>query len=71
MKLSSLWHVLTVLIGIIGVAAVITGWIIKDKMLIGLTGSDLTDKATMVILIAIWMALVAVIHIAKEDKEEN
>ncbi len=70
MRLSSLWHFLAVFVGIVGFAAAITGWIIKDKVLFGLAGSYMADKATMVILMAIWMALVAVIHIAKEDKED-
>ena len=69
MNWASIWHTLTVIIGVIGVAAVITGWIIKDKVLFGFTGHELADKANIVMLIAIWTALTAIVHLAKGDKE--
>ena len=72
MKWSSFLHVITVLVGIVGIVAVITGWILQDKILMmGWTGNDLADKSMMLMSIAIWTALGTLIHLSKEDNKED
>ena len=72
MKWSSFLHVITVLVGIVGIVAVITGWILQYKVLMmGWTGNDLADKSMMLMSIAIWTALGTLIHLSKEDNKED
>lgn len=72
MKWSSFLHVMTVLIGLLAIAAAVTGWILRERpVVMGWTGNDLAEKSILLILIAIWTALGTLIHQVKEDKEED
>ena len=72
MKGSSFLHTLTIIIGLLALVAIVTGWILKDKIIIGMTGNEWADKGMTSMFVAIWFALWTLINISKEDnKEEN
>ena len=72
MKWSSFLHVMTVLVGLLAIAAAVIGWILRESpVMMGWTGNDLAEKSILLMLIAIWTALGTLIHQVKEDKEED
>ncbi len=71
MKWSSVWHFLTLFVGIIGVAAAVTSWFIGDRTLLGFGAEELARKSALLISIAIWLALTALIHISKEEDSKD
>lgn len=69
MKWSPVLHVLTVLVGLLAVAALITGWVTSGKGLMGFLREDLDDQALILILVAIWLALGTLIHLVSEEQQ--
>ena len=69
MTWSSFLHVLTVIIGVLGLIAGIMGWFMPEASFLGQFGNNLESKATFLILVAIWLGLGTLIHQVKEDQE--
>ena len=69
MKWSGFLHVVTVLAGILSIAAMITGIILGERPLGTMTGNQIREYATYLIYLAIWLALGRLVHLSKEDSE--
>ncbi len=70
MRWSPFLHVMSVLAGLLSIAAMVTGIIIGEKALGTITGNNLQEYATYSIYLALWFALATLIHLVIEDQEE-
>jgi hypothetical protein len=71
MKLSKIFHVKSVIIGFLGVIALISSWCVGPTGdLWGMDQSHLFQDALIFILIAIWIQLATMHHMKLEEKGE-
>jgi hypothetical protein len=73
MKLSKLFHVLTIVIGFLGIFALIGAWIVSWRWgtIFGMDETHLFKDATVLILIAIRIQIAAIHHMMLEKNGEN
>lgn len=67
MKLSKILHVLTVLVGLIGIGTLVAATIAgSDNLVLGFTREHLLFCSIIVFLIAIWLQLATIHHMMLE-----
>jgi hypothetical protein len=72
MKLSKLFHVLTIIIGFLGIFALLGAWCVswRWEAIFGMDETHLFRDATVLILIAIRIQLAAIHHMMLEKRGE-
>ncbi len=71
MKLSKVFHVLNVIVGFVGVFALLSAWIAGENgTVLGFNQDHLFKDAQILILIAIWISIATVHHMKLEEKGE-
>lgn len=69
MKLSKVLHVVSVMIGFLGMLALIGAWYAsKQGLVLGMDETHLFKDATVLVLIAIWLQLGTIHHMKLEEK---
>ena len=69
MSATSIFRVLSLLLGSVGFIGLITGWIMNLRGFVGLTGIILAAYAQAIIEVAVWCALIALIYQVREEEE--
>lgn len=69
MKLSQLFHVLSVFVWFAGIVALLAAWYVgTDWTLFGMDEAHLFKDAAVLVLIAIWIKLATIHHLMLEEK---
>jgi len=70
MRWSPFFHTLSILLGIGGLALFIMAWSGVSLSMLGAFGSNIGGSATGVMYLALWCALLTLIHQVSEEREE-
>jgi hypothetical protein len=72
MKLSKVFHVLSIIAGFLGIIALLGAWYAsKNSSAFGMSEAHLFNDAMVLILIAIWIQLATIHHMKLEEKGER
>lgn len=72
MKISKVLHVVSVMVGFLGILALIGAWCAsKQGLVLGMDETHLFRDATVLVLIAIWLQLGTMHHMMLEKKGEH